>query len=122
MLFPKIEKPYLSLAHNFARSYGFVPRNYPIFGALLRTYDRLTIAEKVVYKQIVDTHKPLDETRVPDLLDFQVNAILSQIGERYGITPTEVEQMEALYDHINALPAIIGHPRFLNLGEFDYGM
>jgi len=114
---------YAAVAKVMYMSFAAVPADYPILGAFLRIYKRVAFGAVEEYVKRAQAYiLPLRAYSVQ--LDFVTpvfrNVALEVICDRYQITVAEIEDLESLYDQVDAFPVVVSHPVLERLMEVDY--
>jgi len=107
-----------------AKSWQQIPREYPIFGALLSVFDRLGTVEKVdnvgSYVGAVFEHGVYKQKTSAYIDGMDVEEIYLQISRRYHIAVADVLECDAKIRAIESLPWVLSHPVMAALMRQDY--
>jgi len=101
-------------AFALASSYGQIDFSYPILGSFVAKLQKLSLKNELSLS-LQESWKPT-MTGVSVFRDGAVNAIC----QRYGITSTDIEEVENLIALVDSLPAYVEHSVFDALAEADY--
>jgi len=113
---------YYSHAHAVARTLQNVPRNYPILGGMLASYDELGLGYLGQHRDLCDgVFENPYKTKIDSFRDFDEEAVMAMIGERYGLGSCEIKEIDSMFRNIKQLPAFVSHPEILTIRDVDYG-
>jgi len=98
-----------------------VPDDYPVLGAMKRLSRRLAGDPKAISRVMNDPY--IMEGHLYKAFGVGVvdrSEVLNAIAQRYGVCPTDVEEMETMISNVSRLPVFLSHPGFNRFRDVDY--
>jgi len=118
-LTPQAANPMEACAYMIAKSYSYVPPEYPILGPFLQVMLREPYYGKVRSGEfLTESYQKPKRADTPLLLDIE--DCKYQIKKRYKISDDQLESVTALIQSVEKLPSYIEHEVFRILMETDY--
>jgi hypothetical protein len=119
---------YVLVAKAITASFPCVDESYPIVGAYKTLLNRLASATSAPAQVVSRVTAVLNDGYIAENAKFKVKSlavatrasVLELCDRQYGITESEVDEMELLISSIESLPCFVVHPGFVKMRMADY--